>query len=423
MSVRDSDISVRESTVAFRPVTLCPPLVISSGRISQFTVVYVRLAVVNRGGNAATGVGTTVLSVPWAWPHSARSVADRDAVLRRLCISLTDAVSGRPPLDPFQLWRTLSDLLPGLTEQAGPTEEMPKLAALLCLGAVDNAVHDAWARAAGRPAYAMYSARYLNLDLGALVDPALAGQYPGEFLGPFRGELPVQHLVGSGDPLAPGDGGRSLVDWAQAEGIRHFKVKVLGHDPAADADRIGAVHAAVGPAASLSIDPNEGYESAASVVELMHALRTRFPRAAQAVGYIEQPIPRGRQFRPEQDCGVPVLMDEGMCDIDTLRELPKSRWDGVVIKAGKGQSHALLANSYARYHGLFVTVQDLTAVDLAFRHSARLVSVLRPSTPHVEYNSRQYAPWANEELTRTSPELTTVHNGFVRIDEPEAGIY
>jgi L-alanine-DL-glutamate epimerase-like enolase superfamily enzyme len=413
--VRDTDITVRESTVHFRPITLAPPLVISGRTITQFTMVYVNLSVVNRAGRTATGVGTTILSVPWAWPHSGDSVAERDAVLRQICISLADAVSDRPPLDPFQLWRELSDRT--------RLDEVPRLAALLCLGAVDNAVHDSWARAAGNSAYDMYSAEYLNHDLGVLLDPALIGRYPAEFLGPFRAELPVQHLVGSGDPLTKADCGRSLMDWSAAEGIRHFKVKVLGRDPAEDADRVGAVHAAVPEADSLAIDPNEAYESAESVAESVRILRAKYPRAAEAVRYIEQPIPRGRPFEPDRDCGIPVLMDEGMSSLETLRGLPKTQWDGLVIKAGKGQTHALLANSFARFHDLFVTVQDLTAVDLAFRHSARLVSMLRPSAHHVEYNSRQYAPGANAELSRTDPQLTAVHNGFVRIDRPGVGIY
>lgn len=414
--MRDTDITVRESTVEFRPVVLSTPLVISSGKITQFTIVYVRLTVVDRAGATATGVGTTILSVPWSWPRSVRSVTDRDAELRRICLSLADAVCGLPPMDPFRLWRELHEMLPEHTE-------VPQLAALLCLGAVDNAVHDAWARAAGRSAYDMYCAEYMNHDLGTLVDPALNGHFPAEFLGPFHGELPVQHLVGSGDPLVPGDGERSLAEWSRAEGIRHFKIKVLGHDPAEDADRIGAVYDAVGNAGSLAVDPNEAYESAAPVEELIRTLREKHPLAAGAVRYIEQPIPRGREFLPVHDSGIPVLMDEGMSSIETLRELPKSQWNGLVIKAGKGQTHALLANSVGRFHGLFVTMQDLTAVDLAFRHSARLVSMLRPSTHHVEYNSRQYAPRANDELARTYPGLTTVHNGTVRIDRPGLGIY
>ena len=425
--MRGSDITILESEVDFGAVELSTPLVLGSGAVKRFTVARVRVVAADRRGRSATGTGTSVLSVPWSWPGSALSFDERDAVLRELCVRVAGTLSWLEAADPIRLCGELSAALPELARPVG-AEPIPQLAALLCLGAVDNAVHDAWARVAGTSAYHLYTADHLTDDLGA-VDSSLAGHFPGEFLMAPRELLPVQHVVSPGDPLTPADrvdGYRSLVDWCRAEGLEHFKIKVLGRDPYEDADRIGAVHDTVrglAPGATLAVDPNESYSSLEALDELADALRKRHPDAAAAIAYVEQPIPRTMALVP-RPFPFPVLMDEGSSDLGSLPELARTGWSGLVVKAGKGQTYALVANAYAKVHGLFLTVQDLTTVDLAFRHSARLASVLNPSAPHLEYNSRQYAPHANARLGRTHPELTTVVDGAVRLGGLDTdGIY
>src|SRR5699024_6741199 len=97
---------------------------------------------------------------------------------------LAAAVVRSGPADPIELWRglygELDDRLARLAARYG-VAQVPRLAGLLPLGAVDSAVHDAWAKAAGRPASTMYDATHLGRDLGWL-DPTLSGHYPGEFL-------------------------------------------------------------------------------------------------------------------------------------------------------------------------------------------------------------------------------------------------
>src|SRR5699024_4988253 len=151
---------------------------------------------------------------------------------------------GGGPADPIELWRglygELDDRLARLASRYA-VAQVPRLAGLLPLGAVDSAVHDAWATAAGRPASTMYDAAHLGRDL-SWARPALAGRYPGEFLtSSRRRSLPVQHVVGVTDPLTPdeaGAGARPLTDWLRAEGVRYLKVKVSGQEPEQDARRV-----------------------------------------------------------------------------------------------------------------------------------------------------------------------------------------
>ena len=429
-----TDVTVAATAVRFRTVRLDHPFVISGRPIDAFTVAEVDATVTGAGGRPVTGTGATVLSVPWAWPESTLDPAGRDAVLRALTEELAAAAVGLGPADPVELWRHLeAGLAARLRARAGrPT--VPRLAGHLALGAVDNAVHDAWSRAAGLPATAMYGPDHLARDLGWL-DPSLAGHLPGaHLLGPAS-HLPVQHVVGLGDPLTDDDaresGARSLTAWLAAERIRSLKVKVAGADPADDARRVAAVHAAaasaVGPV-EISLDPNEGYADLGAALEMLDALASDAPEAAAALTYLEQPVPRHAEPDPAAvrrlTARVPALLDEAFTDVAALPAVREQGWSGVVVKAAKGQTPALLAHTYAQVNGLAVTVQDLTAVGLALAHSARLAASLRRTWDHLEYNSRQYAPAANADLAARAPDLVAVGDGRIRPPHaPVPGLY
>ncbi|GAA4430645.1 mandelate racemase/muconate lactonizing enzyme family protein [Georgenia halophila] len=426
--MRDTDIEVRAARVDFRTVRLAHPLSISGRLIDGFTVAEVGVRVRSRSGQVADGSGASVLSVPWAWPGESADVAARDVVLRRLTEEIAQGAVGSGPADPVALWREQHAHLPvhlgGQAEEAGP---IPALAGSLALGALDNALHDAWSRAAGRPAWSMYDESFLSSDLGWLTS-TLRGAYPGSFGFDDRRRLPVQHVVGVTDPL---DGADGLAGWLDHEQVRHLKIKLTGADPSADARRVADVHELatrhVGRP-ELAIDPNEGYADGDVAREMLTELAGRWPAARSAVTYLEQPVPRGhdggqRQMRALAQ-EVPTLLDEGFTDLSALHDLADRGWSGVVVKAGKGQTPTLLAHAWARATGGWITVQDLTTVGLAFLHSARLVGTLRLSSSHLEYNSRQYAPDGQAELARRHPALTTVRAGAVTVPGiTDTGLY
>src|SRR5690606_15926738 len=155
------DVTIRTCDVTFREVRLEPPFVLASGTISEFTVAYVDVEVQDRTGRVARGRGATILSVLWAWPDPVLTVVERDAQLRELMIDLSNVVGVHDHGDPFEHWGRLGGWL-----AANPDwNHVPKLAAGLALGAIDNAIHDAWARAAGANAYTIYDEAHLSADL------------------------------------------------------------------------------------------------------------------------------------------------------------------------------------------------------------------------------------------------------------------
>lgn len=437
--MRDCDIRVRGAAVDFEHVELAIPFALSGASITWFTVVRVRVDVVDRLGRTAEGTARSALSVPWSWPRSALSVVDRDLILRDITSRLAASLIDLEPGDPFQMWRSIGDLAAGTTASsaaaAGSPDPVPELAVALAVGVVDNAVHDGWSRCAGLPAMKMYGPEFLNADLGGCLGPAMSAAYPEHFLTEPELRLPVQHVVGASDPLRSAgqhSTGRTLTDWICTDGLSQVKIKVAGRSAVEDAERIVDVYTAIVAGANgppvLALDPNEAYRNPAEVCRLLDLVAAHSESVLGAVRFVEQPI--GRDAHPDPAelralaARVPVLLDEGLARVSDLPRLIAAGWSGLVIKAAKGQTSALLGYSYARANELFVTVQDLTSVDTALEHSARLVSSFELSARHLEFNSRQYAPDANRALQQRHPELTRVVDGQVRVEsDTEPGIY
>lgn len=320
-----------------------------------------------------------------------------------------------------------------MLEQAAPRavgEQIPRLAGLLALGPVDNALHDAWSWAVGRALREMYTGEYLREDLRRYGTHG-ESLHSGDTLTPPRRPLPVQYALGAGDPLTEqkaGPGQRSLEDWTCAEGVHHLKLKLTG-DPAADRERlcgVSRIATAQRPDTRLSLDPNEAY-ALPRLAALLDDLERHNPDVLAAIDCLEQSIPRDEHLDPvllrRLAARVPVLWDEGYTRLSQLETLQEQGSSGVVIKAVKGQSHAMITQAIARRAGMELAIQDRTAVDLALEHSLGLASVLPVSWPAVECNSRQYAAAANGALARRSPDLVAVREGSVRLLPTGTGLY
>lgn len=422
-----TDVRPLSASVDFRDVELDPPFVISGRAITHITVARVQVEVVDRGGARATGTGTSVLSVPWSWPGNAAEFAHRDGVMRALVREFAGQALRSGFGDPFETWQPLYRGLEGTLGRVDAGA--PLLAGLLALGAVDNALHDAWSRVAGLPMYAMYTREHMQRDLTWAGAP---GVHPGDFIGEPRALIPVQHVVGVSDPLChaeTGDGPRSLEQWLAVEEVGHLKLKLAG-DPGEDARRISEVFRITsdrGVRPRLAVDPNEAYPDVAAVREMLALVEQQDGEALDAIDYLEQPFPRdvvpdGAALRRLAN-EIPVLMDEGYGRLRQLVEFPATGWSGVVVKASKGQSHAMVTYAIARSRGLRVMLQDLTATDSALAQAAGMAAALQFSWPSFEYNSRQFAPQANEALRARNEALVAVDRGHIAVRPGHIGLY
>jgi L-alanine-DL-glutamate epimerase-like enolase superfamily enzyme len=169
--------------------------------------------------------------------------------------------------------------------------------------AVEMALHDIVARAAGMPLYQLYGGR-------------------------SREAVPTIWHVSGGDPASNAeDAARAVTE----DGYRLVKVKV-GGDVDVDIAKVRAVRDAVGSDVTILPDANQGWDVAS-------ALRFCDGIADTEPGFVEQPLPHHDVLGMARvNAGpVPIAGDEGVFDAAALRtHLELGAVDAVVAKLMKG---------------------------------------------------------------------------------------
>ncbi len=190
--------------------------------------------------------------------------------------------------------------------------------------AFDMACWDAAAKAAGQP-----------------LCEALGGRF-GERVDLYRSVAPA-----AADAMAAT--ARGYV----AAGYRRLQVKV-GGDPLTDAERLAAVHDAVGPEITLFADANGGWTTGRALT---------FLRETEAFEFtLEQPCATvGECALVRRHCSHPMVLDESIVSVGALASIAHERLcDGVTIKIARvgGVTRAAQIRDLAVELGLQVTVED-----------------------------------------------------------------
>jgi L-alanine-DL-glutamate epimerase-like enolase superfamily enzyme len=436
----DTDIRLLELEPSFEELTFRVPLKFGTGVIRAITSLTVRARVETRRGKVADGYGNILLSDVWAFPSPELSHEKRDHAMRRLAEAACRLLLGHGGIaHPVDLFMEVKQDLPTVAAQVaqncGLGVPIPILAALVCASPADAAIHDAFGRANGICTYDGYGPEFMAHDLSTWCGPAFKGRHIADYLHrSYKHRLPIFHLVGGMDKLTakeitaddPVDGlPVSLDQWIARDGLRCFKVKLRGTDIAWDVQRTADVARVIGETREalgldgefwLSTDSNEMNESPETVLEYLHRLKEASPVAYERLLYLEQPTERDLNEHRYDMRGVaalkPVVVDEGVTDLEKLRLAQELGWSGVGLKTCKGHTSSLLYLVTAREAGMVVTVQDLTNPGRSLVHSVGLAARI-DTLMGVEYNSRQYLPGAAPEVRAAHPSLFTVQDGTV----------
>lgn len=447
--MKATDIRAETVEVTFDDERLSVPLHLSKGVIEAITYATVTVRARTRGGAAVQGTGAILLSDVWAFPAPDLTHEEKDRLMRRLCRAIAAWMQDDSYEDPIEKGIRLEQAAVELAVQLAGEEPllqstpMPRLAVLNCMAPFDAALHDAWGAALPVPLYAAYTADYLNQDLSANLGADFAGSYPADYLGTRRRALSVQHVVGFNDALtpaeadpqqpAPADLPADLTSWIARDRLRCLKLKLRGQSPAEDAARLIEVHAvasqameaaAVAGGPRLSVDPNEAYQEAAMMLEVLDRVTAQKPQALAALDYIEQPTPRDlgayTDTLHEVAARVPVVVDESLDDLDNLDWIHRLGWSGLAVKTCKGHTHSLLAYCWGRHHRLYLTLQDLTNPGLALVHSVNFCAHLRLDVDCFEGNYRQFMPLSRPQEQAAHPAYFQVTDGQLLLP-PEMG--
>ena len=427
--LRQFDLQLRRETYLYRT-----PMKFGGRVVTDVTILSCDCQAETEFGQA-TGLGSMTMGVAWAWPGSDVSGERKLEIVVRLAEKIAKAFqNGDQTGHPLEICHRLNDTRAQLAKQLAEEENLsapiPELAVLLAASPIESALFDAHGKAAGTSSYKLLSPEHLPGDLSAYLGADYAGIHLSDLISDSPTEsMPLYHLVGALDPLSDaevtepiGDGlPETLAQWIERNGLTHLKIKLDGADLQWDAHRVQETYrVAFGQSPiewSFSLDFNERCEDEDYVLRLLDQLAAENPEALRCVQYIEQPTHRDLESHPELTMHQaaerrPVVIDESLIDLKSLRTAVAQGYSGIALKACKGHSEALLLGAVARHENLYLCVQDLTCVGASLLHSASLAAHI-PGVAAVESNGRQYSPQANERWMNDWADFFEIRGGRI----------
>ncbi len=438
-SARKSDIAVEAMEIILEPQTARTPLKFGGVVVEKLPFCKIRVTVENGCHDVAEGWGGIFMMDQWGWPAPDVSHEEKQAVMEDVLDAYIHLVATHAGMfHPIDLFMELEDDLARINdrvcEEHGVATKQPFLGALVCVSAVDAALHDAFGNVNGIDSYEGYGPHWMD-DLSKWLGPDFEGEYVEQYiLDRYKPKVPIFHLVGGLDRLTrdeldgtdPDDGlPNCLADWIAYEGMYCLKVKLRGDDLDWDVERMIAVHDvgreeldALGiEEMHLTADTNEMCESPDYIVEMLHRIREQSPETFDRTLYIEQPTGRDLDEHDHDMSTIaalkPVIVDESLTTIESFDRAMELGWSGIAMKTCKGHSSDMLFAAKAGKLGIPYAVQDLTTPSLARIRSvglgARLHTILG-----VGANSRQFFPDGTSEAEKR------VHKGIFSLRRGEA---
>ena len=448
--MKPTDIRVRDVAYDYEDYRYRSPIKFGGVALDRVTILNVRVEVETRGGAVASGFGSMPLGNVWAFPSRKLSYDDTLSAMKVLVAAFWETTEGFTEFGhPVELGHALE---PRFLAHLGPVERelnlaepIPVLAGLVAASPFDAALHDAFGKSLDLNCYRTYGPEFLEPDLGHFLGDEFAGERLGDYvLREPKPRMPLYHLVGALDPLTDAevkerinDGlPNTLGEWIAADGLTHLKVKLNGDNLEWDIERVIAVNWVAEEVQRrrgvsqwwYSLDFNERCEGVEYLLNFLRHLKERAPAAYDRVQYVEQPTARDLRANPgnkmhEAAKLKPVVIDESLVDLASLRLALEMGYTGVAFKACKGQTQSLLLAAAAQKYGMFQCVQDLSCPGASLIHSAGIAAHV-PGVAAIEANSRQYCPAANAPWDARFPGVFTVRDGTMNtalLDGPGLG--
>lgn len=430
--MKPTDVRVKALDTRTEEFRYRTPIKFGGVALDRCTLLSVSVTVESRTGSVATGTGSMPLGNVWAWPTKAMAYADTLAAMLRVAENAASVYRDLPVVGhPIEIAHAVEPIV--FRDSASRTdvqERVPDLAVLVAISPFDAALHDAFGRMLGLSCYRTYGPTFLSPDLGHFLGAEFAGETLDRYVSATpKPTMPLYHLVGALDPLTAtdvttpvGDGlPETLGEWIVRDGLTHLKVKLNGDDASWDVSRILRVDDVADDCAKrdffYSLDFNERCRNVEYLLEVLRRTKEESPRAFDRIQYVEQPTARDLKANPanrmhEAAKLKPVVIDESLTDLESLRLAREMGYSGVAFKACKGQSQTLLLAAAAQKANLFRCVQDLTCPGASLIHSAGIAAHI-PGVAAIEANARQYCPAANADWDERYPGLFTIRDGVM----------
>jgi L-alanine-DL-glutamate epimerase-like enolase superfamily enzyme len=433
MDMKPTDIRIRDISIGYENFLYRTPIKFGGVALDRATILNVHCDVETLVGKRARGFGSMPLGNVWAWPTKALTYEQTLQAMQEFAGTTASVYAGCKVVGhPIDITHAVEPELLALKMRSAPPEPMPVLAKMVVASPFDAAIHDAFGKAHGLNCFSTYGPDLMSHDLGHY----LGAEFKGEWLDKYvlkksKPRMPLYHLVGALDPLTAadvhkpiGDGlPETLAEWIPFNGLTHLKIKLNGDDLKWDVDRVVGVNAVAEaeqkkrgvPTWHYSLDFNEKCANVGYLLEFLRQVKERTPAGFEKIQYIEQPTKRDLKsdranVMHEASKLRPVVIDESLIDLESLRLAKEMGYTGAALKACKGQTQSLLMAAAAQKDGMFLCVQDLSCPGASLLHSASIAAHI-PGIAAIEANSRQYCPAANEPWTERFPGMFRIKDG------------
>lgn len=435
--MKPTDIRIREITIDTEDWRYRSPIKFGGVALDRATLLNVHCTVETRNGKVANGFGSMPLGNVWAYPSKSMNYDQTLGAMKAVVGRVADITGNyRESGHPIDITHALEPAYHrAAAEEAkrlATPDPIPPLCTLVAASPFDAALHDAFGKVHGLNCFSTYGADFMSYDLGHY----LGDEFKGEWLDRYidkkaKPRMPLYHLVGAVDPLTTadvtkpiGDGlPETLGEWIHFNGLTHLKIKLNGDDLNWDVERVVGVNQVAETEQKkrglaqwfYSLDFNEKCGSVGYLLEFLRKVKERTPAGFDKIQYIEQPTKRDLKadranVMHEASKLRPVVIDESLLDLESLRLAKEMGYTGAALKACKGQSQSLLMAAAARKDGMFLCVQDLSCPGASLIHSASIAAHV-PGVAAIEANSRQYCPAANEPWVEKFPGMFRIKDG------------
>ena len=430
-----TDIKIDELRISYEDYKYRAPYKFGGVEVDRVTLLNVNCTVSNKGGKSAAGFASMPLGNMWSFPVVDIPYETTLNAMKTLAGKIERITRSYPGYaHPMDINVTLEPEYLKAAAEIKLAHPIPKLCTIVTASPFDAALHDAFGKLYGRNAFTTSGKDFVRQDLSHYLGAEFKGEYLDQYiLAKPTPRIMVYHSVGASDPLTPAEVKKpigdelpeSLGDWIKYNGILALKIKLTGHDIAADASRVAAIDRIATEVQTArgvdkwiySLDFNEKCKSEQALLTFIRDLQKQAPKAFDRVQYIEQPTARDlaadrANVMFEAAKLKPVVIDESLTDQDALILARSMGYTGIALKACKGQTQSLLMAAAAQKYKMFRSVQDLTCPGAALIHSAGLASHV-PGNAAIEANAREYVPAANKGWEDRFPGIFKIRDGYM----------